>query len=65
MDIQGYIDSGIIEEYCLGLLNHTERAAVARNAAIHEEIRSAINEYEQVLKRYAEDWPMRDNEEED
>ena len=59
MNVQQYIASGVIEDYCLGLLSNNERAAVASNAAIYDEINAAIYEYEQVLKKFSEDLLLR------
>jgi len=55
MNIKEYIVSGIIEDYCLGFLSIGEMAVVVQNAAKYVEIKMAINEYEQILKKYAED----------
>lgn len=54
MNLKEYLDSGIIEDYCLGVLNPIEMRAVARNAQRHQEIKDAIDLYEDVLKRYTE-----------
>lgn len=55
MDIQTYINSGIIEDYCLGLLEPEALKEVAQYASEHEEVRLAIEAYEHALKRFAED----------
>jgi anti-sigma-K factor RskA len=55
MNIQEYINSGIIEDYCLGVLSPEERQAVAQNAMLYPEIQTAIEENELALKRYVED----------
>lgn len=55
MQVQAYINSGIIEDYCLGLLGPKEREEVAQFALQHEEIRIAIEECEYALKRFVED----------
>ena len=54
MNIEEYMNSGIIEDYCLGILGVEQMLAVAQNAAVYAEIRMEIEEYELVLKRYAE-----------
>jgi hypothetical protein len=55
MNIQQFIESGIIEDYCLGLLNSHQRDELVQNAVKYKEIRTAINVYEQALKKYSED----------
>ncbi len=55
MNLKEYLDSGIIEDYCLGVLNPIEMRAVVRNAQRHQEIKDAIDLSEKVLKRYTED----------
>lgn len=55
MNVKEYIRSGIIEDYCLGILNPIEMRAVARHAERYPEVKDAIDESESVLKRYAED----------
>lgn len=55
MNVQAYINSGIIEDYCLGVLSPEERRSVAQNALLYEEIQAAIEENELALKRYVED----------
>lgn len=53
MNINEYIESGIIEDYCLGLLEPAEMQFVATNAQQHSEIKNAIASYEKVLIQYA------------
>jgi anti-sigma-K factor RskA len=55
MNLEEYLSSGIIEDYCLGVLNPDEMQKVARNAEQYEEIKDAIETYELALKRYVED----------
>ena len=55
MNLKDYINSGIIEDYCLGVLNPIEMRTVARYAELHQEIKDAIDLSEGVLKKYAED----------
>ena len=55
MNLKEYINSGIIEDYCLGVLNPIEMRTVARKAERYPEVKNAINESEGVLKKYAED----------
>jgi hypothetical protein len=55
MNLKEYLDSGIIEDYCLGVLNPIEMRAVVRNSLRYQEIKDAIDLSEKVLKRYTED----------
>jgi hypothetical protein len=55
MNVQAYINSGIIEDYCLGVLSPEERRSVAQNALLYDVIQAAIEENELVLKQYVED----------
>lgn len=53
MDIQEYIESGILEQYALGELNEAERAAVEAQAAVHPEIAQELDQVQQALGFYA------------
>ncbi|SNC64604.1 Anti-sigma-K factor rskA [Hymenobacter gelipurpurascens] len=53
MDIQEYIESGILEEYALGVLNESERSEVERLAAQHQEIRRELDDIVRGLDVYA------------
>ncbi|MBC6607827.1 anti-sigma factor [Hymenobacter sp. BT188] len=53
MDIQEYIESGILEQYALGELNEAERAAVEAQAAAHPEIAQELDQVEHALGIYA------------
>ncbi len=55
MNVEEYINSGIIEDYCLGVLNPEERQSVAQNALRYPAIQTAIEENELALKRFVED----------
>lgn len=55
MNVQDYINSGIIEDYCLGVLSPEEMRSVAQNALLYEAIQTAIEENELALKRYIEE----------
>jgi anti-sigma-K factor RskA len=61
MDLKEYLSSGIIEDYCLGVLNSDDMRNVARNAERYQEVKDTIEMYESVLKKYAEDLDV-DNE---
>ena len=53
MSVQDYIQSGVIEDYCLGLLSPEESERVLQQAALMPEIKSLIEQYEQALLEYA------------
>lgn len=53
MDIQAYINSGIIEDYCLGVLDNDAMHQVAAMATLHPAIQQQIDAYEDALKNYA------------
>jgi anti-sigma-K factor RskA len=55
MNLEDYINSGIIEDYCLGVLTLEQRQSVAQNALLYPDIQAAIEENELALKRYVED----------
>jgi mannose-6-phosphate isomerase-like protein (cupin superfamily) len=56
MDIKAYISSGIIEEYCLGLLPDKDKQEVELNASLYPLIKSEITVYQQALEKYATDF---------
>jgi negative regulator of sigma E activity len=58
MNIHEYINSGIIEDYCLGVLSPEEMRQVALNGMKYKQIKTAIEEYELALRLYAEDRAM-------
>ncbi len=53
MDINAYIESGIIESYVLGLVNEQEAAELEQQAATYPEIKSAIIRFETEMENYA------------
>ncbi|HRH59476.1 MAG TPA: cupin domain-containing protein [Chitinophagaceae bacterium] len=53
MSVNDYISSGVIEDYCLGLLNPEESDRVLQQAALMPEVKSLIEHYEQALLEYA------------
>jgi anti-sigma-K factor RskA len=55
MDLEKYLSSGVIEDYCLGVLSPEETQEVAKNAEQFPEIEEAIREVEEVLKKYTTD----------
>ena len=50
MNLMEYINSGIIEDYCLGVLNPFEMQAVVLVAERYPQIKEAIDISESVLK---------------
>lgn len=52
-DIQVYIESGVIEEYCLGLLSDEQVTELNRYATLHPAIRLEIELTETTLAKYA------------
>lgn len=55
MDTKAYISSGIIEDYCLGILNEEESNDVLQQAKLHPEIKQEIDAFMQSLEHYAFD----------
>jgi len=55
MDTNAYITSGIIEDYCLGILNDEESRTVEQYAESHPEIKQEVDAFMQVLEQYALD----------
>ena len=53
MDLKKYIESGIVQDYCLGILSTREIEQVEQQAAIYPEIQQEIESYQQVLEKYA------------
>jgi mannose-6-phosphate isomerase-like protein (cupin superfamily) len=53
MDIKTYISSGVLEDYCLGVLDDAESAKVEQMAAMHAEIKNEITAYQRSLEQYA------------
>ncbi len=55
MDSKTYIASGVIEDYCLGILNDKENKDVEQYAQLHPDVKQEIDVYMQVLEQYAMD----------
>ena len=53
MDLQSFIQSGILEAYVAGQCNATEKQEVERMAAQHPEISAEIAKIEQALEQFA------------
>jgi len=55
MDTKAYIASGIIEDYCLGILSDEESRMVEQYAEMHSEIKQEINAFMQAIEQYTLD----------
>jgi mannose-6-phosphate isomerase-like protein (cupin superfamily) len=53
MDLKAYLESGLVEAYCLGLLPEAEAQALTRLAQQHPELEAAIHDTLQTLTAYA------------
>lgn len=53
MDTQAYIDSGVLQDYCLGLLDAEGMKQVDKNASDFPEIKSALRSFQLSLEQYA------------
>jgi len=54
MDIKAYITSGILEDYCLGVLSDAESVQVQKMASVYPEIKKEIKAFQNSLEQYAE-----------
>ena len=52
MDLKKYIESGILEQYVLGLLSAEDRVVVEQNIAKYPEIKAEVHQIEQNLESY-------------
>ncbi len=53
MNNKEYIDSGILENYVMGMASHSERDEVEMMAAVNPDIRQEIDEISDALEKYA------------
>lgn len=53
MDITAYIKSGVLEQYCLGMLNADEETAVIKIAAQYPEVKQELAEIERAIEHMA------------
>ena len=51
MDIKAYITSGILEDYCLGVLSDAESVQVQKMAAVYPEIKKEIKAFQNPVRR--------------
>ncbi len=54
MDINAYIDSGILEQYVIGSLSSTQSAQVEQMMAQYPEVAAEVKSIEQTLQAYAQ-----------
>ena len=53
MNIQEYIESGILEQYCLNVLNEQERADMLKNCSLYPEIKQELAAIEMAFENLA------------
>ena len=53
MNLQDYINSGILEQYCLGLLDSTEAEQVVSDCSKYTELRDELKSIETVMEKLA------------
>ncbi len=53
MDIQAYINTGVLEEYCLGLLSEEDQAYLIQMSILYPEIKDELTEVESALEQLA------------
>jgi len=54
MDIQKYIQSGILEDYVLGLVSEKEALAIEQNIVQYPALKAELNQIEDALASYAQ-----------
>jgi mannose-6-phosphate isomerase-like protein (cupin superfamily) len=54
MNVQDYIASGILQEYCLGLLTEEEKSIVEYNCRLYPEIKAELEACQAGLDHYAQ-----------
>ncbi len=54
MDIQEYINSGILHDYCINALSDTERAGVEQVCARYPEVKKELQQMQRALEKFAE-----------
>src|ERR1700677_781802 len=53
MDVQKYIESGVLEEYCLGLLNEQDQAFLIQMTMLYPEVKAELDAVERTMERLA------------
>ncbi|MBW4891895.1 cupin domain-containing protein [Mucilaginibacter sp. HMF5004] len=59
MNIQSYIYSGILEQYCLGMLNDDDAAFVVQMTMLYPEVKNELSSIEQAFEYFAQDGAIR------
>jgi mannose-6-phosphate isomerase-like protein (cupin superfamily) len=54
MDVQKYIESGVLEEYCLGLLNEEDQAFLIQMTMLYPEVKEELTAVELATEKLAE-----------
>ena len=54
MDIQKYIDSGILESYCLGLLDEQDEAYLIQMTMLYPEVKAELTAIELAMEKMAD-----------
>ena len=52
MDIDAYISSGVLENYCLGFCSETEKAVIEKNAAAYPAVKNEIEKIRISLEEF-------------
>jgi mannose-6-phosphate isomerase-like protein (cupin superfamily) len=55
MDVQQYINSGVLEEYCLGRLSEEQEAFVIQMTMLYPEVKAELTQVELALEKLAND----------
>ena len=53
MDVQKYIESGVLEEYCLGLMNEEDQAFLIQMTMLYPEVKAELNAVELATEKLA------------
>jgi len=53
MDIQKYIASGVLEEYCMGMLGEEDQAFLIQMTMLYPEIKAELSAVEQTMENFA------------
>jgi len=54
MDLKQYIESGILHDYCLGVLNEQDRREVENNCRLYPELKAELAALQNALNNYME-----------
>jgi len=53
MDVRKYIESGVLEDYCMGLLNEQDQAYLIEMTMLYPEVKTELTVVEQALENLA------------